>query len=164
MKSDSVLLQVMSTSPMSEESEVELPFLPEDESEQETVVLPSDVDSDGETIMSDSLPADPRPALHRSRAMVENFKDVYETITISGAPFQLVCEVFSPPRVTVRAQVAGHESKYAFDITYNGWDCMEVSMRHQLKALLTSLKPKMLVLSPPCTMFSALTRTRGQGD
>ena len=50
------------------------------------------------------------------------------------------------------------------DITYNGWDCMEVSMRHQLKALLTSLKPKMLVLSPPCTMFSALTRTRGQGD
>jgi hypothetical protein len=109
---------------MSEESEVELPSLPEDESEQETVVLPSDVDSDGDTIMSDSLPADPRPALHRSRAMVENFKDVYETITISGAPFQLVCEVFSPPRVTVRAQVAGHESKTSHTMGGIVWKCL----------------------------------------
>ena len=153
---------------MSEDSEVELPS----QSEQETVELPSDVDSDGDAVMSDNLPADPadpRPALRRSSALgtmlpnIENFKDVYDTIMVKGAPFQLVCEVFSPPRVTVRAQVAGHNSKYAFDITYNGWDCMEVSMRHQLKALVTALKPKMLILSPPCTMFSALTRTWGQG-
>ena len=48
----------------------------------------------------------------------------------------------------------------AFDITHNGWDCMEPTMRKQLREIIAKVQPKVLVLSPPCTMFSALTRTK----
>ena len=71
---------------------------------------------------------------------------------------QLVSEVFSPPRVTVAAQKAGYEADFAFDLVYNAWDAMKPEMKSQLKDMLRIMKPAMLVLSPPCTMFSALTR------
>ena len=151
---------------MSSSSTVALPSASsESDAEQETVQLPSDEESEGELIPD--LP-DPKPALKRSKAMVpmpfagSDFQMVHHTVLREDMPPQLVTEVFSPPRVTLHARVAGYiDSKFAFDITYNGWDCMEVSMRRQLKEILMVLKPKVLVLSPPCTMFSPLTWALG---
>ena len=71
---------------------------------------------------------------------------------------QFLAEVLSVPRVTLAALRAGHRADFSFDLTYNGWDALKPAMRAQLKELIRLMGPRVLVLSPPCTMFSPLMR------
>lgn len=137
------------------EGDVHLPSLPESESE------------DGGSEVQDPAPKRSKnDAPVRVHTLVGNFKALEKAILsnpkqVQPIPRQLVSEVFSPPRVTAVAQRWAHndDAIFAFDITYNGWDCLDMHMRAQLKKMIHALRPKLLVLSPPCTMFSALTRT-----
>ncbi|CAK9055719.1 unnamed protein product [Durusdinium trenchii] len=136
------------------EGDVHLPSLPESESE------------DGGSEVQDPAPKRSKnDAPVRVHTLVGNFKALEKAILsnpkqVQPIPRQLVSEVFSPPRVTAVAQRWAHndDAIFAFDITYNGWDCLDMHMRAQLKKMIHALRPKLLVLSPPCTMFSALTR------
>ena len=89
-----------------------------------------------------------------------DFSLTYQKYITSGTIMraQDLCEVFSPPRVTLTARRAGLTADFAFDITYNGWDALNPRMRTELFHLIRAMDPKVLILSPPCTMFSPLTR------
>ena len=95
-----------------------------------------------------------------SVAVAGDFALTYQKYITNGTPMraQDLCEVFSPPRVTLNARRAGLTADFAFDITYNGWDALNPRMRSELFHLIRSMNPKVLILSPPCTMFSPLTR------
>ena len=89
-----------------------------------------------------------------------DFSLTYQKYITSGTIMraQDLCEVFSPPRVTLTARRAGLTADFAFDITYNGWDALNPQMRTELFHLIRAMDPKVLILSPTCTMFSPLTR------
>ena len=104
---------------------------------------------------SDFDAADGDPAL-----VAGDFPLAYQKYITNGTPMraQDLCEVFSPPRVTLNARRAGLAADFAFDITYNGWDALNPHMRSELRHFIRTMDPKVLILSPPCTMFSPLTR------
>ena len=66
-----------------------------------------------------------------------------------------VAELFSPPRVTEMARKYGLKPGEAFDLT-TGWDFNQAQDRDRARDILTSTKPKLLIGSPECTMFSGL--------
>ena len=76
---------------------------------------------------------------------------------------QLLLELFSQPRTTAMARKMGQRADFAFDVVYNAWNALLASDREAVKQFLIAVRPKLTVLSPPCTMFSALMR-RGLGD
>ena len=94
--------------------------------------------------------------------LATNFHALQEAVADGSVTMnrQFLTEVFSPPRVTMAATAQGFTSEYCFDITYNGWDALKPHMQEQLLKVLMEMKPGCLVLSPPCTMFSALMRPR----
>ena len=63
---------------------------------------------------------------------------------------QLVLEVFSQPRVTKMAQEMG----YSADL----WDALKAGDRSSLLNFILATRPRLTILSPPCTMFSDLMR------
>ena len=72
-----------------------------------------------------------------------------------------VAEVYSPPRVTARAQEMGMRPGMAFDITEkdeNGvaWDFSRRERREEARRRLRATRPWLLVGSPMCTAFSIL--------
>ena len=72
-----------------------------------------------------------------------------------------VSEVYSPPRVTARAQFHGIEGGVALDLTVNDekgipWDFSIPERRAAARKLLAETKPYLLIGSPPCTPFSKL--------
>ena len=71
-----------------------------------------------------------------------------------------ICEVYSPKRVTAQAHRYGLESGLAMDLT-TGWD---FRIDHHKKAAMKyvmEVKPRLLIGSPMCTMFSSLQRLSG---
>ena len=68
-----------------------------------------------------------------------------------------VMEVFSPPRVVRQATALGVRASVSVDLDA-GFDLTTAHGRESCLALLHRKSPRLLVLSPPCTMFSALTR------
>ena len=76
----------------------------------------------------------------------------------------LVCETFSVPRVTDKAKRMGHALGWALDIAgadeYTGrtWDLRQKRAQDEAMRLLHRTKPYLLILSPPCTLFSQMQR------
>ena len=68
-----------------------------------------------------------------------------------------VAEFYSPPRVVPAAQMRGLRGSLSLDIL-TGWDFKDIGLQQLSVALLTTLSIRMLILSPPCTAFSALQR------
>ena len=68
-----------------------------------------------------------------------------------------ISEIYSMPRVTTIASQRGLKPGFSMDIR-NGWNFNDP--KHRAKAIekLESEKPVLLVGSPPCTMFSTITR------
>ena len=66
-----------------------------------------------------------------------------------------VCEVFSPPRVTVEATRFGMSAGDAMDLT-TGWDFNIPEHRHRAEQYVDQEKPLVLIGSPPCVAFSQL--------
>ena len=73
-----------------------------------------------------------------------------------------VSEIFSPPRVLPHASALGLRSGWSMDIAevdpWSGekWDLADRKNQARVIKLITQYKPEVLVLSPPCTMFSSL--------
>ena len=70
-----------------------------------------------------------------------------------------VAEVYSLPRMTKMARQLGMEGEIALDLATtdeNGdpWDLSKQKMREKAIRFLNETKPAVLILSPPCTMFS----------
>ena len=68
-----------------------------------------------------------------------------------------IAEAYSPPRVTEQAKRYGLIAGEAMDIT-TGWDFTKECDRQRARDYLESEKPRLLIGSPMCTMFSPLQR------
>ena len=66
-----------------------------------------------------------------------------------------IAEVFSPPRIASEGEKRGFESVGSFDLQ-TGWDLSRPDDRRQMWRQLHDQKPLLIVLCPPCTMFSIL--------
>ena len=80
-----------------------------------------------------------------------------------------LCEVFSVPRIAPEAtkmQLRGGWSldwKQTCRITGKRWDCLKAEDREWARRLVRRDKPLMLILSPPCTLFSQLQQLSPYG-
>ena len=68
-----------------------------------------------------------------------------------------VAEYYSPPRVLPIARAKGRSGSLSLDLNV-GWDFRSKHLRDLSLRLLTVLQIKLLILSPPCTIFSELQR------
>ena len=68
-----------------------------------------------------------------------------------------VAEIYSPPRVTEEAKKHGLRPGDAFDLT-TGWDFRNQKDRDLVLKYIDDYKPRLIIGSPMCTMFSALQR------
>ena len=73
-----------------------------------------------------------------------------------------IAEVYSPPRVTEEAKKWGLHAGEAMDIT-TGWDFRDAVQRQRAWDYVGKHKPKLLIGSPMCTMFSQLQTLSGWG-
>ena len=72
-----------------------------------------------------------------------------------------VAEVYSPPIMIQAARKISMEAGFALDLTTvdeesNQWDFSQERMRAKALQLLDDKQPAILIVSPPCTMFSSL--------
>ena len=72
-----------------------------------------------------------------------------------------VAEVYSPPRMTKMVDMMGMKSGFALELSTNDengkpWDFSIPERRRAALKVQDDTKPKMLIASPPCTLFSAL--------
>ena len=67
-----------------------------------------------------------------------------------------IAEIYSPPRITEAAARVGLKPGLAFDVL-NGWDLMRRKTIKTMMSYIDSVKPKVLIGSPPCTPFSQLS-------
>ena len=68
-----------------------------------------------------------------------------------------VAEIYSPPRVTSQAQRFGLKIGEAMDLT-TGWDFTKAEHKKKAMQYIEEQKPKLIIGSPMCTMFSPLQR------
>lgn len=66
-----------------------------------------------------------------------------------------VAEVYSPPRCTKEAKKQKMKATLALDLS-TGWDFRRADHRKEALRLIAQRRPAVLILSPPCTVFSAL--------
>ena len=78
-----------------------------------------------------------------------------------------VAEIFSPPRTTARAARHGLTRGWSLDldhmcpVTGRKWDLTDVTDIRRAWGLLRRSRPKLLIASPPCTLFSTLQNLTG---
>ena len=88
-----------------------------------------------------------------------------ENICESAVEFD-VCELFSPPRVTLVAKEAGLKSGYSLDCNWHDqttnrmWNLLEKRDQSLLWGVLRRRPTRLLIASPPCTIFSSLQKLR----
>ena len=77
-------------------------------------------------------------------------------------PVRLICEAFSPERLTAMVSRMGFERGRALDlsapcpVTGRRWDLSDEKDQKLAKKLVKESKPYFLMLSPPCTIFSIM--------
>ena len=64
-------------------------------------------------------------------------------------------EIYSPPRIALHLQKKGYQVGSSFDLQ-TGWDLSQDNHRRQMWRILREERPEVLVVSPPCTVFSRL--------
>ena len=67
-------------------------------------------------------------------------------------------EIFSNPRVGPHCQNLGLRTGPPIDVE-TGWDLLDEGTQHRLIQLITWLSPLVIMLSPPCTVFSQVQAT-----
>ena len=78
-----------------------------------------------------------------------------------------VCEAFSRPRTAARARKRGLKGGWSLDLMFEDpctgrrWDLSDPADQKRCLSLLRRTRPKLLVVSPPCTLFSALQALSG---
>ena len=77
-------------------------------------------------------------------------------ILVDAAPYEHdIAEFYSPPRVVAAARAMGRIGDLSLDLV-TGWDFRCGALRKLSMRLLTALCIKLVILCPPCTMFSRL--------
>ena len=101
-------------------------------------------------------------AQHFASAQADGFgklhqmnKDLNRRLVNSLRDNPNILEVYSPPRVTKKAEKFGFTAGGALDLS-TGWDFCKPSHQKAALRLVNELQPVLIVLSPPCTTFSAL--------
>ena len=80
-----------------------------------------------------------------------------------------VCEVFSPPRISLVGEKQGLRGGWTLDlsqpcrVTLKTWDCRKEDDRHWARRRVHMDKPELLILCPPCTLFSSLQNLSPNG-
>lgn len=75
-----------------------------------------------------------------------------------------VMEVFSPPRIVAACQALSPDLRGSFSCDLKtGWDFLLEEHQRKFLGILHLKKPAVLVLSPPCTMFSCLQDSNWSG-
>ena len=87
--------------------------------------------------------------------MEEDLMDLGDSDIVNSLKNIDITEMYSPPRVTVEGEKFGLKAGEAMDLS-TGWDFRrkdhrDLAMRHVLEK-----KPKLVIGSPMCTMFSVL--------
>ena len=78
-----------------------------------------------------------------------------------------VCEAFSVPRVTARARERNLKGGWALDvaasdpITGRSWDLLDPRNQAKVRSMIRQHRPRLLILSPPCTAFSIIQHMTG---
>ena len=76
-------------------------------------------------------------------------------------------EIFSPPRTTLRAMQRGFKGGFSLDVLHEDpwtgrkWDLRDAKTKEAARNLVRRVKPKLLIASPPCTLFSQLQNLSG---
>ena len=118
---------------------------------------------DGRRSTEDGGPVHPRKVEDGIEARVDHSETHSLQSRLNGSEFD-ICEIFSPPRVCAAAKAAGMRAGWSLDmteecpVTGRKWDFRRPGDRRQAKNLVLKGKPEMLILSPPCTLFSSLQR------
>ena len=76
--------------------------------------------------------------------------------TVADSDSDDLAEVFSPPRVVPWARAANLKASLSVDVL-TGTDLLTMAGRASMDLALLRNRPLLLVLSPPCTMYSILT-------
>ena len=68
-----------------------------------------------------------------------------------------VVELFSPPRVVPACAALGLAAGISVDIQNDGTDLSDPEHQHRIMSYIQRVKPKVTIISPPCTFYSQLT-------
>ena len=146
-----------------EEAKPELPELPSDDEEEDQgsqgAQLKRKLEPAFNNVTKQRQKSQPKGRAqasteHVGRSFVDIFQNIIANIT---AKQPLVSEVFSIPRLVAMANKMGQPGGISLDIK-NGWNALDQSHQDQAIESLLYLRPVVTMLSPPCTMFSALMR------
>lgn len=96
----------------------------------------------------------PKPNEFEGRAWDDVYQNMVAAITKTRP---LTSEVFSIPRLVAMANEMGSSGGASLDIR-NGWNALKPEHQERAIELLLYLRPYVTMLSPPCTLFSALMR------
>ena len=108
------------------------------------------------------------PTLGRDEQMTRDFNELLMEscphpgpeawVTTAGSRGEDVMELFSMPRLVPVCKEMGMLAELSLDLK-TGWDCTREDMRALALEAIGVRKPKVIMLSPPCTMYSALQRS-----
>jgi len=78
-----------------------------------------------------------------------------------------IAELFSPPRTAERARRRGYRGGWSLDVAHcdpwtgKTWDLSDEKVKESARRLLRKTRPKVLIASPPCTLFSQMQYLSG---
>jgi hypothetical protein len=75
--------------------------------------------------------------------------------SLEGALQDDLVEIYSPARMVVEAKKRGLRANLSMDL-FTGWDFLDADTRVQAMQQIKAKRPKVLMMSPPCTWFSGL--------
>ncbi len=91
------------------------------------------------------------------KTVIVDDKEVVEVDGEDSVKLHDFMEFYSPPRIAPECIVLGLLELFSFDVTTSGHDFLTFCARAMGLRLLAHYQPLMIMLSPPCTMFSVLT-------
>ena len=139
------------------------PSLPDEQSdhncmESEGGSLPDDVEDEtredfGEAFVDEAEEQDALQAAFHATTRDRHSVPLPTECNLLGA--HDIAEVYSPPRLLPAARGLGLSGTLSCDIL-TGWDFSQTNIRAKFYQLLVQLNILFIMMSPPCTMFSAL--------
>ena len=125
----------------------------ESDDAEDSMSLPSDVDAED----CWSLPSDAEDSMSLPDDIDHDEGDGYDSLGSHD-----IAEVFSPPRVVPVAQSEGLRGNWSFDLD-TGYDLTLDSSQSAMWEIIETSKPKVVIISPPCTFYSSANRVWNRG-
>jgi site-specific DNA-cytosine methylase len=100
-------------------------------------------------------------------AVLEEAKDSIKEMKDADGSVYDTAEIFSPARTSRRANERGLRGGFSLDLNFvdkvtgRKWDLSNPADQEKCKRLIARTKPRVLTVSPPCTLFSLLQNLSG---